>query len=504
MGIAIHKVRNLLVFALLFSSCDVTARSGVNVKSKHFPSIDHPSVPSPLPSPVVSPSPIVSSVPVPSPTVTSTPVSTVDFRNFYGISWRGTAHENLAYARQMKYDYVFYQTGMENDPLSNGLHFYIESPEYWTYTPNIITTNSYSASQIDFFENFCALKNSSTSFPNNIATGWYYGSTNFTPILDLQQQKVIDYEVASITKIIKGIEAANPQFHFGGLAWDVPNMMGDFWSALSGTQVGLSYWTGGDFGAICPGCTHEFATYSDGHAQFYKQLRSTLQQTWPGTRFVMEPYNVYNDWMGQIQTRSDANLLMPDLLSSEGPGTGFVDDTRVFSSGLITKDRMASTTPNISGEAENRTVAAKAAINGATFTWFGRFGGTGDMPNYSSITAVPARLKLIRALTTFENSNKTPLAQRTWDGTTYRSPTAFADPKAIGALQPGMSKFFVVLMAADGQVALPAGRTVKSISKTDGLFIETTDGSADLSIQNGVVKLNGTAGLGNGYIITLN
>ena len=36
-----------------------------------------------------------------------------DYRNFYGISWRGTPHENLAYARQMKYDYGFYQYGME-------------------------------------------------------------------------------------------------------------------------------------------------------------------------------------------------------------------------------------------------------------------------------------------------------------------------------------------------------------------------------------------------------
>ena len=71
----------------------------------------------------------------------------------------------------MKYDYVFYQYGMEYDTLSNGLHFYIESPEYFTYGSYTVTSNTYTAKQKKFYENYCALKNTSSSFPGNIATG---------------------------------------------------------------------------------------------------------------------------------------------------------------------------------------------------------------------------------------------------------------------------------------------------------------------------------------------
>ena len=110
----------------------------------------------------------------------------------------------------------------------------------------------------------------------------------------------------------------------------------------------------------------------------------------------------------------------------------------------------------------------------------------------------------MRVLPNWENMNQTTLAQRSWDGTTYKSPTAFADPNAIGVLQPGTKKYFVVFLSTSGQITLPAGRTVVSISKTNTLNIEAGDGSADITVVNGVVKLNGTAGLNNTYILLLN
>ena len=126
------------------------------------------------------------------------------------------------------------------------------------------------------------------------------------------------------------------------------------------------------------------------------------------------------------------------------------------------------------------------------------------MTNYTTITAVPGWLKLIRVLSIYENKNNTALASRTWNGTTYSSPAAFADPNAVGVLQPGTSKYFLTFMTTSGQITLPAGRTVASVSKTSTLLVEAGDGSADLSIVNGVVKLNGTAGLNKVYIIKLN
>ena len=73
-----------------------------------------------------------------------------EFRNFYGISWRGTVIENLSYARQMGYNYVFYQKGMEKEALSNGLYFYIETPEYSVYNRRLDTKKKYSAEEIRF------------------------------------------------------------------------------------------------------------------------------------------------------------------------------------------------------------------------------------------------------------------------------------------------------------------------------------------------------------------
>ena len=284
-------------------------------------------------------------------------------------------------------------------------------------------------------------------------------------------------------KIAKKIESANPKFHFGGLAWDVPNPSGDFWSGPNGAQVTLSYWTGGDFGAVNTGFTHNFSTYTDGHMAFYKQLYSTLRQIWPRSKFIGEPYDIYNDWISQIQNRADATQVQMDLISEEGPEQNLSMTVEFLSRGLITKDRVLSTTPNVYADPANRTIAAKAAINGATFRWFGRFGGTGDMPDYSSITAVPARLKLIRVLPNWENINQTTLAQEIMGWNNLQKSYCICRPKAIGILQPGTKKYFVVLMTSDAQVKLPIGRTIVSVSKTNTLLIESGDGSADLNYE---------------------
>src|ERR1700748_2785988 len=95
-----------------------------------------------------------------------------DYRNFYGICWRGNPHENLLYARQMKYQYVFYQKGMELDSLSNGLYFYLETPEYLTYNRVIDTAKTYSDKEKKFYLSHCALKDSSYQIPNGLAYGW--------------------------------------------------------------------------------------------------------------------------------------------------------------------------------------------------------------------------------------------------------------------------------------------------------------------------------------------
>jgi hypothetical protein len=438
--------------------------------------------------------------------LTTTTIDTPDYRNFYGISWRGTPHENLLYAKQVKYDYVFYQKNMELDTLSNGLFFYLESPEYLTYNRTITAKKTYTVQQKSFYESFVALKSATKPFPYNIANGWFFNDTTYCALPDFQQQAVVDYVVDSILDYAKAIEQRNPNFHFGGLAWDVPQPAGDFWDTIQppGGQKTLAYWTGADTGVKHPSVTHDFPTYTEGRIQFYKQLYTGIRAEFPDARFVMEPYRLYEDWNNLIRTRPDASQVMPDMLCQENPGTQFVTDNRIFADGLITKDRVASSTPNKYSESDNRTIAAEAAINGAWYNWFGRFGGTGDMPNYQAVNLVPPRLRLIRLLPNYENKNKTPLASRTWNGTTYQSPTAFANPKSIAFIQPGTKKFYVLLMTTDAEIPLPSGRSVLSVRSTNSFFQEIGDGSADIIIASGKVTPNGSGGTNKLYILNLN
>lgn len=57
-----------------------------------------------------------------------------DYRNFFGLCWISNPDEILRYARQMGYKHVYYQGGMEKNPLSKGMYFVMESPEYSWFT----------------------------------------------------------------------------------------------------------------------------------------------------------------------------------------------------------------------------------------------------------------------------------------------------------------------------------------------------------------------------------
>ena len=142
-----------------------------------------------------------------------------DYRNFFGISWRGNAQDNVDYARQMGYTSLFYMPGMEKCKNVEGLKFYLESPEYATYQRSVDISKKYSPEKIRELETFAALKDASKPFPENIATGWFNPPNGITIIPDFQQQKVIDSTVDKIIERIKKIEKARPGFKFAGAAW---------------------------------------------------------------------------------------------------------------------------------------------------------------------------------------------------------------------------------------------------------------------------------------------
>ena len=116
-----------------------------------------------------------------------------EYRNFFGISWRGTYQENATYAKSMGYDAVFHMSGMENDQDVKDMHFYFETPEYTVYPVNraFNLNGSYTSQQQADYEKYFAWK-SRDPFPNNLATGWFFSSTSFSVQLDFQQQAVIE------------------------------------------------------------------------------------------------------------------------------------------------------------------------------------------------------------------------------------------------------------------------------------------------------------------------
>ncbi len=427
-----------------------------------------------------------------------------DFRDFFGIAWRGSASDNLKYSKQMGYEYIFTTSAAgltpEMIPYASGMKFMYESPEYRVYPiDRVLDLNkSYTSGEQATYEKFFAWK-SNAAFPANLATGWFFSNTTCSVEPDWQQQAVIDYFVEAI--IAKAKAENNPaiDFTFGGVAWDVPTP--DFWDSL-GVKATLISWTGQDSSVVHNGITHEYSTYADGKAAFYKQFFARMRTEFPDAKIIMEPWDIYENYLRWIEERADKTELMPDMLTQEMPGTEFVDDIRIFLSGLIGKNRLGSTTCNSFGEYENRLFAAKAAINGSWFGWYGRFGGSGDMPDYMNVYEVPARLQLIRRIPAWDNSVGIPLASRSWDGSIYRSPNSYADANVIYSHHPKTGKLFAVFLDASGVVTLQPGETVTSVQRTDGFFIEAGDGMADLRISGNTINIISPLNLNKGYVIT--
>ena len=449
-----------------------------------------------------------------------------DFRNLYGIVWTGTPSQNLEYACQMGYTHVFYQAGMEKNPKSKGLKFFIESPEYSVYPRLIDTEKTYSPEQIKWWETHCSLISLEKPFPWNIAPGWRIGK-KFTATLDLQQKSVIKETVAKIVDRVKRIEAKNPDFKFAGFAWDVPQPPGDFWDGrkddwfANGSQVTLSRWTGKDSGIKHPDVVHDYPTHKLGHYEFYRKLfERCRKEKNPDSKFIVEPYNVYGGGIKDIEEDllktkglEETKKYLPDFVCSEGSGTEFVEDPRVTKSGLYKKNQVSSSTPNVYDELNARKIAATAAINGAWTHWYGRPGATGNMPDYKTIRDVPARLKLSKVIPVWENINNTPLSERKWDGKTYSSPTAFMDKNGLGALQPQTQKFFFVFNSDKAKVPIPAGYDITAIYFTDGLFREFTNNEMNsfkpsmnkqfFLVKDGYVSPKNTSVTGQGFIASL-
>ncbi|MDL2304185.1 hypothetical protein LJC72_02450, partial [Bacteroides sp. OttesenSCG-928-D19] len=253
-----------------------------------------------------------------------------------------------------------------------------------------------------------------------------------------------------------------------------------------------------------PDVTHDYKTYCDGHAAFYKTLWQKTRRKYPDARFIVEPWHPYSQYIKDIEKRTDTKELLPDIIVQEKGGIDFVTDKNMencIQNGLIDYTMLGCTSPNIFKEESNRIVAGTAASKGCIFGWFGRFGGTGDMPAYKSIREVPARLQLVRVISNWENLHQTPLAERIWDGETYTSPKATISKDVIYAVQPRTNRLFVVFLTANASVEIPASHLSARIYRTDELFKETDETSSDIQINGNKISLTNASCVGKGYIL---
>lgn len=456
------------------------------------------------------------------------------WKHFFGVGWNGRVEDQLAFANQMGYRDIALLYGTTNRTLyanSNGranMRYYILDPEILQDMIPVVGqrrvrndgSRSYSPEQIAFYEKYMVWRNNDP-FPKNIQTGWHFSVNDFRTNWDFQQQEVIDFVIDEFVKIVKSYENKAIGFTFGGYMVDVPRLSGEFhlWNYSTG-QNEFNYLSDltpnhTDSSLLHGSITHQLPNYVEGKAAFYKQLNARLGREFPGFKRILEPYRIYqpnskDEWLWQISQRADKNLLIPDFLSQEGSGTQFVDDLASFQAiaPQITASTVGTSEPNELGEYENRLYAAKAAINGSWFNWFGRFGGTGSMPRFLNITEVYPRLQLIRCIPNWDNLRKIPLGDRHWNGTTYSSPNSFVSSEIIYSRHPDRNEIFVVFLNRNGRIVLKTGEQVIKVQRVDSRFVGLNEGGTDLQIVNSEIRVKPEVSIdltrGSGYIVFLN
>ena len=380
---------------------------------------------------------------------------------------------------------------MENDSLSHGLYFYIESPEYRIYNRIINTQKKYSAADRNFYNQYCTVVKPDELFPANLATGWFFNDSCFSAELDLSKSKVRSWSIKNILNFIQEIKKRNSSFKFAGLAWDVPQLSGDFWSTnqkRGGRQVNLSFWS------------EDLANnYKKGRREYYRELFKEMRNAYPNAKVIMEPSNIYNDWLKDLK-KEDVNI-MPDILSQESKTLDFLTDKRIIESDLIRKDQFSFSCPSLGLMDENLLIAGQLAVKGIWFNWFGRFGGTGTMPNYKNVWEVPSFFRLIRAFTNWENLNKTSLSKRKFENGVYTSPTAFFSKDILWGVRPDTKNVYCVFLTTQGFVPLKGNLLKVHIYQTDSLMGKKQEITKMFMFTQDKVRITNKNLLGKTFII---
>ena len=475
------------------------------------------------------------------------------WKNFYTVCWIGTPTTHIRFAKQMGYDYIgipaFATSPSSYTSVSgvDGLKFYLVDPYYqlshvFEGNPNWINTQdapNYTAAQKKFYNDYMCWKNLQT-FPNNLATGFWDSPYRFHPMWDFQRQAVIDYVIANTLEAAHAFESVSPSFTFAGCIYDVPRLWGEFhtYNPITGgspfTNIGTQRGDSIQSSLLHGTITHQYSTYEEGFAEYFKQLSVAMKAEFPNSKMIIEPSRIYNDqwahndgWVDEIAGRWDINVARSDIgslstsidfLSQENAGTHFVDDfnengtqtingvnyiskAAALASMGITKSMVGSSQQLYwSDDASNRIIAGKCGINGSWYNWFGRWA---DM-SVKSLNLITASQKLIRCLPNWDNLTNVPLASRSWNGSVYQSTRSYASSDVIYSRHWKTDKLFAVFLTTNGTINLNTGETVTSTFRVSSdYFVETTDGSSDVTIGASTIQIISSANLNKGYIFTL-
>jgi hypothetical protein len=432
-------------------------------------------------------------------------------KNIFGIAWRGDAADNLKFAKHMGYHIVTYRPGMQNLANASNIHFMIEKPENLMYShlgvPYAIQyAKTYTSQQISQCHEYLALKNSTHTFPHNLANGWFnFNSsgkpTQFETVFDWQQKRVLDIAFDLSVAKVKEYERPEKGFLFGGLSWDVPDLTGTFQSdsvafkSGKNNKVSLAVWTGGDYSVLHPGTSHEYSKHSDGKVAFFTGIKARFKEEYPNRKliYLWEPYTLDNV-LEEVLARPEKDELLEDVLwMTEGDNpyslTRFADYAACFAPGKLTRDWVGSTQPNEHRFDKIKEIVGKAGIHGSWFGWFGRFNHEAAEGRIDHIYQVPNWHQLARCIPSWDNLCGVPLNERSWIGSEYKSSNSGMNSKVLYSRQHNTNKLFVVFMDPTGSVPLNPGDQVLSVKRVDNFFMETSDAGSELTISDDKITL---------------
>ena len=468
------------------------------------------------------------------------------------VTFKDTGTANVRIANSLGYDYIhalnWFSSYYKNNPDCDGMGFYMINPEYaghifdsipgWASLPAgsndgeyIVTTYSYSQAQKDWYEErMVNVGTSGQSFPNDLAVLWFDGTSTERGVeWCFQQQSVI---TSVINRILSHVDTfvATGTFDFAGFTWDVPDLTSSFFNWLPGnSRTNLTSLTGTN-SCFSGTHVHDYPDYSDGKAEFFKQLLTAARAKY-GTdsiHWMLDPARIYDagysydEWVARVKLRADKAQLTPDLLIQESADsttiTEFALNNNIFNAGMgITGTMTGIGQRSAPGESDNRLIASNAGAKGCWYNWYLNIGGLGSFPNFTTIESIYPRLLLIRCVSNWDNLCDVPLADRgivAVNGTTtYYSPNSRITPdvmythfwkdenKIYACFTPATSASLLA-----GSVTMKLNERLLYVRAVNGYFEPTGYATNDFTIsgQNVIPKatITGT-NTGNPYIMTV-